>query len=79
MDVSTSLYVTQASAYRIRKALAGRGQLEAITVTLEENEPGFALDCRHVSAHSGCGDTQLGARCRQVSMPRGNLEHHECV
>jgi hypothetical protein len=38
--------VTKASPYRIREALAGRSQLEAVAVALEESKPGFALDRR---------------------------------
>lgn len=46
-------YVTESSPYRIREALAGRGQLEAVPVALEESKPGFALDRRDVTADRG--------------------------
>jgi hypothetical protein len=49
--------VTESSPYRIREALPGRSQLEAVTVALEERKPGFSLDRRDVTADRGCGDT----------------------
>jgi hypothetical protein len=67
--------VTEASSYRIREALAGRSQLEAVTVALEESKPGFALDRRDMTADRRGRDTELGARRRQISMPGGDFEY----
>jgi hypothetical protein len=72
-------YVTEASPYRIREALAGRSQLEAVTVALEESKTGFALHRRDMTADRRGRDTELGARRRQISMPGGDFEYDERV
>jgi hypothetical protein len=48
--------VTESSSNRIRETLAGSGQFEAVTVTLEEDKTGFPLHRRDVTADSRCGD-----------------------
>ena len=64
---------------RIREALSGRGQFEAVTVAREQDESRFALDGRDVTADRGSGDAELGARRGQISMPGGDFEHDQRI